>query len=253
MKRIVGVLLACICAMGTVVPASAAVSPLKGDITVSAAASLTDSFTALAKAFRVANPKVKVRLNFGSTSTLVAQIRSGAPSDVIAAADLASVAKLLTSRHVVAGPRVFARNSMAVAVKPGNPKKVKSIRDLSRLNTIAMCGKAAPCGVYASTVLARAGVIVKESNITRGVDAKATLGAVVTGDADAAIVYKSDVIAAGKAIMAVDIVASSNVKAAYGISVVRNSKNTALARAFNDFVLSEQGWKILKGFGFQKP
>ena len=65
MKRIVWVLLACICAMGTVVPASAAVSPLKGDITVSAAASLTDSFTALAKAFRTANPKVKVRLNFG--------------------------------------------------------------------------------------------------------------------------------------------------------------------------------------------
>ena len=252
MKRIVGVLLACICAMGTVAPV-AAVSPLKGEITVSAAASLTDSFTALAKAFRVANPKVKVRLNFGSTSTLVAQIRSGAPSDVIAAADLASVAKLVTSGHVVSGQRVFARNSMAISVKPGNPKKVKSIRDLSRLNTIAMCGKAAPCGVYGSTVLARAGVIVKESNITRGVDAKATLGAVVTGDADAAIVYKTDVLSAGKTAQTVEISASSNVKAAYGIAAVRGSKNGSLAKAFVDFVLSEQGWKILKGFGFQKP
>ena len=241
-----------ICAMGTVAPV-AAVSPLKGEITVSAAASLTDSFTALAKAFRVANPKVKVRLNFGSTSTLVAQIRSGAPSDVIAAADLASVAKLVTSGHVVIAPRVFARNSMAIAVKPGNPKKVKSIRDLSRLNTIAMCGKAAPCGVYGSTVLARAGVIVKESNITRGVDAKATLGAVVTGDADAAIVYKTDVLSAGKTAQTVEISASSNVKAAYGIAAVRGSKNGSLAKAFVAFVLSEQGWKILKGFGFQKP
>ena len=241
-----------ICAMGTVAPV-AAVSPLKGEITVSAAASLTDSFTALAKAFRVANPKVKVRLNFGSSSTLVAQIRSGAPSDVIAAADLASVAKLVTSGHVVIAPRVFARNSMAIAVKPGNPKKVKSIRDLSRLNTIAMCGKAAPCGVYGSTVLARAGVIVKESNITRGVDAKATLGAVVTGDADAAIVYKTDVLSAGKTAQTVEISASSNVKAAYGIAAVRGSKNGSLAKAFIDFVLSEQGWKILKGFGFQKP
>ena len=241
-----------ICAMGTVAPV-AAVSPLKGEITVSAAASLTDSFTALAKAFRVANPKVKVRLNFGSSSTLVAQIQSGAPSDVIAAADLASVAKLVTSGHVVSGQRVFARNSMAIAVKPGNPKKVKSIRDLSRLNTIAMCGKAAPCGVYASTVLARAGVIVKESNITRGVDAKATLGAVVTGDADAAIVYKTDVLSAGKIAQTVEISASSNVKAAYGIAAVRGSKNGSLAKAFVDFVLSEQGWKILKGFGFQKP
>ena len=252
MKRIIGVLLACICAMSTVAPV-AAVSPLKGEITVSAAASLTDSFTALAKAFRAVNPKVKVRLNFGSSSTLVAQIQSGAPSDVIAAADLASVEKLVISGHVVVGPRVFARNSMAIAVKPGNPKKVKSIRDLSRLNTIAMCGKAAPCGVYASTILARAGVIVKESNITRGVDAKATLGAVVTGDADAAIVFKTDVIAAGKTAQTVEISASSNVKAAYGIASIRGSKNGSLAKAFVDFVLSEQGWKILKGFGFQKP
>jgi molybdate transport system substrate-binding protein len=252
MKRTVGVLMVGICAMGTVAP-TAAVSPLKGEVTVSAAASLTDSFTALAKAFRTANPKVKVRLNFGSSSTLVAQIQAGAPSDVIAAADLASVEKLVASGHVVASPRVFARNSMAIAVKPGNPEKVKSIKDLARLKTIAMCGKAAPCGVYASSVLSRAGVVVKESNITRGVDAKATLGAVVTGDADAAIVYKTDVIAAGKSIQAVDIATASNVKAMYGIASIRGSKNGSLAKAFVDFVLSEQGWRILKGFGFQKP
>ena len=82
---------------------------------------------------------------------------------------------------------------------------------------------------------------------------KATLGAVVTGDADAAIVYKTDVIAAGKAIHVVDIASSSNVKAMYGIAAVRGSKNGSLAKAFVDFVLSEQGWTILKGFGFQKP
>ena len=252
MKRMVGVLMVGICAMGTVAPAAAS-SSLKGEVTVSAAASLTDSFTALAKAFRAANPKVKVRLNFGSSSTLVAQIQAGAPSDVIASADLSSAEKLVASGHVVAAPRVFARNSMAIAVKPGNPEKVKSIKDLARLKTIAMCGKAAPCGVYASTVLSRAGVVVIEGNITRGVDAKATLGAVVTGDADAAIVYKTDVIAAGKSIQAVDIATASNVKAMYGIASIRGSKIGSLARAFVDFVLSEQGWRILKGFGFQKP
>jgi molybdate transport system substrate-binding protein len=252
MKRTVGVLMVGICAMGTVAP-TAAVSPLKGEVTVSAAASLTDSFTALAKAFRTANPKVKVRLNFGSSSTLVAQIQAGAPSDVIAAADLVSVERLVASGNVVAAPRVFARNSLSIAVKSGNPEKVKSIEDLARLKTIAMCGKAAPCGVYASAALSRAGVVVKESNITRGVDAKATLGAVVTGDADAAIVYKTDVIAAGKSIQAVDIATASNVKAMYGIASIRGSKNGSLAKAFVDFVLSEQGWRILKGFGFQKP
>jgi molybdate transport system substrate-binding protein len=207
----------------------------------------------LAKAFRTANPKVKVRLNFGSSSTLVAQIQAGAPSDVIAAADLVSVERLVASGNVVAAPRVFARNSLSIAVKSGNPEKVKSIEDLARLKTIAMCGKAAPCGVYASAALSRAGVVVKESNITRGVDAKATLGAVVTGDADAAIVYKTDVIAAGKSIQAVDIATASNVKAMYGIASIRGSKNGSLAKAFVDFVLSEQGWRILKGFGFQKP
>ena len=252
MKRMVGVLMVGICAMGTVAPVAAA-SPQKGEVTVSAAASLTDSFTALAKAFRVANPKVKVRLNFGSSSTLVAQIQAGAPSDVIAAADLSSVERLVASGNVVADPRVFARNNMAIAVKPGNPEKVKSIKDLARLKTIALCGKTVPCGVYASTVLARTGVAINESNITRGVDAKATLGAVVTGDADAAIVYKTDVIAAGKSIHTVEIAASSNVKAAYGIASIRGSKNGSLAKAFVDFVLSEQGWRILKGFGFQKP
>jgi molybdate transport system substrate-binding protein len=252
MKRMVGVLMVGICAMGTVAPAAAS-SSLKGEVTVSAAASLTDSFTALAKAFRTANPKVKVRLNFGSSSTLVAQIQAGAPSDVIASADLSSAEILVASGNVVAAPRVFARNSMAIAVKPGNPEKVKSIKDLARLKTIAMCGKAAPCGVYASTVLSRAGVVVIEGNITRGVDAKATLGAVVTGDADAAIVYKTDVIAAGKSIQAVDIATASNVKAMYGIASIRGSKNGSLAKAFVDFVLSEQGWRILKGFGFQKP
>jgi molybdate transport system substrate-binding protein len=252
MKRTVGVLMVGICAMGTVAPAAAS-SSLRGEITVSAAASLTDSFTALAKEFRAANPKVKVRLNFGSSSTLVAQIQSGAPSDVIAAADFASVEKLVAGGSVVADPRVFARNSMAIAVKPGNPEKVKSINDLARLRTISLCGKTVPCGVYASTVLARSGVDIKESNITRGADVKATLGAVVTGDADAAIVYKTDVIAAGKSIHAVDIAASSNVKAMYGIASIRGSKNGSLAKAFIDFVLSEQGWRILKVFGFQKP
>jgi len=246
------VLMVGICAMGTVAPAAAS-SSLKGEVTVSAAASLTDSFTALAKAFRAANHKVKVRLNFGSSSTLVAQIQAGAPSDVIAAADLASVERLVASGNVVAAPRVFARNSLSIAVKPGNPEKVKSINDLARLRTISLCGKNVPCGVYASTVLARSGVNIKESNITRGADVKATLGAVVTGDADAAIVYKTDVIAAGKSIQAVDIATASNVKAAYGIASIRGSKNGSLAKAFVDFVLSEQGWRILKGFGFQKP
>ena len=136
------------------------VSKLKGDLTISAATSLTDAFAELAKQFRKVNKGVKVRLNFGSSSTLVAQIQSGAPSDVMASADLTNLEKLVASGEVVVTPKVFARNTMVIAVKPGNPKSVRSVADLASFPFIALCGKTVPCGVYASSVLTRAGVVI---------------------------------------------------------------------------------------------
>ena len=229
------------------------VSKLKGDLTISAATSLTDAFTELAKQFRKVNKGVKVRLNFGSSSTLLTQIQSGAPSDIMASADLTNLEKLVASGNVVVTPKVFARNTMAIAVKPGNPKSVRSVADLASLSFIALCGKTVPCGVYASSVLTRAGVVIAESKVTRGIDVKATLSAVANGDADAAIVYKTDVLAAKKTVVGIDIPSAQNVKAMYGIAPIRGSKNPANAKAFIDFVLSEQGWQILKSFGFQRP
>ena len=183
------------------------VSKLKGDLTISAATSTTDAFTQLAKQFRKVNKGVKVRLNFGSSSTLVAQIQSGAPSDIMASADLTNLEKLVASGNVVVTPKVFARNTMVIA----------------------------------------------ESKVTRGIDVKATLSAVANGDADAAIVYKTDVSAAKKTVVGIDIPNIQNVKAMYGIAPIRGSKNPANAKAFIDFVLSEQGWQILKSFGFERP
>jgi len=229
------------------------VSKLKGDLTISAATSLTDAFTELAKQFRKVNKGVKVRLNFGSSSTLIAQVQSGAPSDIMASADLTNLEKLVASGNVVVTPKVFARNTMAIAVKPGNPKSVRSVADLASLSFIALCGKTVPCGVYASSVLTRAGVVIAESKVTRGIDVKATLSAVANGDADAAIVYKTDVLAAKKTVVGIDIPSTQNVKSMYGIAPIRGSKNPANAKAFIDFVLSEQGWQILKSFGFQRP
>ena len=229
------------------------VSKLKGDLTISAATSTTDAFTQLAKQFRKVNKGVKVRLNFGSSSTLVAQIQSGAPSDVMASADLTNLEKLVASGEVVVTPKVFARNTMVIAVKPGNPKSVRSVADLASFPFIALCGKTVPCGVYASSVLTKAGVVIAESKVTRGIDVKATLSAVANGDADAAIVYKTDVSAAKKTVVGIDIPNAQNVKAMYGIAPIRGSKNPANAKAFIDFVLSEQGWQILKSFGFERP
>ncbi len=179
--------------LGTALAGPSIDSPkLRGDLTISAATSLTDVFTELAIQFRTVNEGVKVRLNFGSSSTLGAQIQSGAPSDIMASADLTNVEKLVASGNVVVEPQVFARNTMAIAVKPGNPKSVRSVADLAALPFVALCGKTVPCGVYASSVLTRADVVIGESKVTRGIDVKATLSAVANGDADAAIVYKTD-------------------------------------------------------------
>ena len=226
---------------------------LRGTVTVSAAASLTDALDGLVAAFLKAHPGVRVRTNVGSTSALVAQIESGAPADVFASADLASQDRLVQSGYVVAAPRIFARNTMQIAVKPGNPLGVRGLADLPNLGTVALCGRTVPCGAYAATLLARAKVDLPEGMVTRGADAKATLGAVSAGDADAALVYATDVRAAGRSVTGVAIPRGSNVVAVYGISVLRGSRNRAAAQAFVDFVLSSTGTRILASHGFLAP
>lgn len=222
-------------------------------ITVSAAASLSKAYAELGKQFEKASPSIKVRFNFASTSSLVSQIQSGAPTDVLATADLISFDKLLASGSVVKSPKVFARNSMQLIVKRSNPLGISSVSDLAKASVVSLCAKTVPCGVYAATVLSRYGVVIAESKITRGVDATATLNAVSTGDADAAIVYATDAMATKKSVLAIAIPASKNVKASYGIAVIQGSKNSKQAEAFVQFVLSPAGLKVLKSFGFLAP
>jgi molybdate transport system substrate-binding protein len=222
-------------------------------ITVSAAASLSKAYTELGKQFEKANPSIRVRFNFASTSSLVSQIQSGAPTDVFAAADVSSLNKLQASGNVGKTSKVFARNSMQLVVKRSNPRGISSVADLAKASVVSLCAKTVPCGLYAATVLSRYGVVIGESKITRGVDATATLNAVSTGDADAAIVYATDALSARKSVAVVTIPESKNVKVSYGIAVVRGSKNSKQAEAFVQFVLSPAGQKVLKTFGFLAP
>jgi molybdate transport system substrate-binding protein len=222
-------------------------------ITVSAAASLSKAYTELGKQFEKTNPSVRVRFNFASTSSLVSQIQSGAPTDVFAAADLTSFDKLLASGNVVKSPKVFARNSMQLIVKRSNPLGISSVTDLAKASVVSLCAKTVPCGVYAATVLSRYGVVIAESKTTRGVDATATLNAVSTGDADAAIVYATDALSAKKSVSIISIPVGKNVTAMYGIGTIRGSKNSKQAEAFVQFVLSPAGQKVLKTFGFLAP
>jgi molybdate transport system substrate-binding protein len=224
-----------------------------GDITVSAAASLTEPFVALGRQFRKRHPQVRVRFNFASTSSLVAQIQNGAPVDVFASADMASQDRLALSGNIVNSPQVFARNTMRIAVKPGNPLSVRGLSDLPGAGIVALCNATVPCGIYASTVLGLAKVTLPAATITRGVDAKATLAAVSIGDADAAIVYTTDVLSAGRRVQGVVIPPAQNVRAMYGISLVRGTTERAAAQAFMRHVLSPEGRKTLSAFGFLAP
>ncbi len=228
-------------------------SELSGTITVSAASSLRSSFTEIGKAFRIKHPRVKVRFNFGSSSTLAGQIASGAPADVVALADTATMDKLANSGALGSTPKIFARNSMAIAVKRGNPQKVAGIADLSRVGVVSLCVQSAPCGVYAQMVLSRSGVTIRESKVTRGVDALATLSQVVNGDAQAALVYDTDGRAAGKSVVLVTIPRPANVAAMYPIAVVKGSRQTPIARAFVEFVMSSAGQSVLVSQGFARP
>jgi molybdate transport system substrate-binding protein len=226
---------------------------LSGTITVSAASSLTEAFTKMATDFEKANPGTTVTPNFAASSALVTQIQGGAPADVFASADGTNMQKLVSGGQVTAEPTVFAANALTIVVKPGNPKHVKSLADLTKLGVVSLCADAVPCGKYAEQALSQDGVTIPPEEITKGADVKTTLAAVTTGDADAAIVYTTDAKAAGATVQAVKIPAWLNVYAIYPIAPIAASTNPNLAAAFVQYTVSSAGQKTLQSFGFLPP
>lgn len=223
-----------------------------GAITVSAAASLTTAFETIGENFRKANPGVTgVTFNFDGSSTLVTQIQGGAPADGFASADEKNMAKLTDADLVDGTPQVFARNQLIIVVKQGNPKRIETLADLATAGTISLCGAEVPCGKYADEILAAANVTIPTDKITRGQNVKATFAAVAEGDADAGIVYVTDVI--GDKVEGVKIPDAQNAFATYPIGVVKASKNPATMRAFIAYLLSPAGQDVMKANGFLPP
>lgn len=233
-------------------PAPAATTPAPtGTITVFAAASLTGTFTELGKQFQAANPGTTVRFSFGASSTLAQQILAGAPADVFASASAATMAQV-TAGGDATGPVTFATNTAEIAVAPASTGKVTSVADLARSGVkVALCQPQVPCGAIAATVFKTAGVTVKP--VTLGLDVKATLAYVSSGEADAAVVYVTDVRAAGSKVRGVTIPAAQNASTAYPIVTVKASKNAALAARFQAYVLSADGQRVLSAAGFSGP
>ena len=221
-------------------------------ITVFATSSLTGAFTELGNAFMAEYPDSEVTLNFAASSELVAQINEGAPADVFAAADLSNMAKLTDASNNASEPVVFATNVAQIIVAPGNPLGITGVADLADEDlVVVVCAPEVPCGTYASMIFDNAGVAVTPKSFEENV--KAVVAKVTLGEADAGIVYATDVAAAGDAAAGVDIPADINVVAQYPIAVTKEATNAEGAQTFIDFVTSAQGQQILASYGFLAP
>jgi molybdate transport system substrate-binding protein len=231
---------------------SAKTGSLHGSITVFAAASLTATFTELAKKFEAANPGVSVQTSFAGSSDLVAQIIAGAPADVFASADTATMAKLTAASLVAGEPTNFATNVLEVAVPPKNPAAVRSFADLARPGTkTVICASVVPCGAATLALEKSAGVVlspVSEENSVTDV-----LGKVSSGEADAGVVYVTDVKGAGSSVRGIAIPRAEQSVNTYPIAVVKGAANPTTARAFDRFVSGPVGRSVLAAAGFGAP
>ena len=222
------------------------------ELVVSAAASLTDAFGAMADAWEQRRPEVDVTLNLAGSSTLAVQVVEGAPVDVFASADSAQMARVGDAGLLADEPRIFARNELVVVVPAGNPARIEGLDDFAREELLlGLCAAAVPCGSLAREALRSAGV--EPSIDTAEPDVRALLTKVAVGELDAGIVYATDLTAAGDAVEAVPIPSAVNVTARYPIAVLRDVPHPDAARAFVDFVLSERGRAILREHGFGLP
>ena len=223
-----------------------------GRLTVFAAASLTDAFEEIGTDFTAAHPEVEVTFNFGSSATLATQIIEGAPADVVASAspqhmDALAAADLLADRAVD-----FAGNRLAIAVEAGNPLEITTLRDLERPDvTLVLADVAVPAGQYAREMLDAQGLVVSPASLE--VDVRAVLARVALGEADAGIVYASDITAAADRVDGVTIPPEVNVRATYPIAALASAADPATAQAFVDHVVSPQGQDVLRQHGFDAP
>lgn len=222
-------------------------SSLEGSITVLAGSSLTKGFTALGREFEAAHPGTKITFSFGSSSDLETQIEQGAPADVFASADQKNMDKLVGAKGNGGAPVDFAKNKLEIAVEKGNPKQVTTLADLAKSGVVVvLCDPSVPCGKFADQVLANAKVTLTPKS--REASVKATLSKVELGEADAAIVYVSDVASSGK-VDGVQIPDDVNVVTTLPIVTLKDSKNTALGQAWVDFVIAHTN-ELVATYGF---
>ncbi|MCX5400815.1 molybdate ABC transporter substrate-binding protein [Streptomyces sp. NBC_00102] len=234
-------------------PASADATPkLSGTVTVFAAASLKESFTTLGADFEKAHPGTKVTFNFGGSDSLAAGITGGAPADVFAAASAKTMAIVTDANDAAGTPTTFVRNQLEIATLPGNPDKVATLADLTDSGLkVVLCDKTVPCGAAAQKALDAAKL--KLTPVSYEQDVTSALTKVELKEADAAVVYKTDVKAAGDKVEGVEFPESADAINDYPIALLKDAPNAEAAKAFIELVRSAEGQQVLTGAGFIKP
>jgi molybdate transport system substrate-binding protein len=238
-------------ASGVSASASSSAKPT-GTLVVFAATSLTDAFDKIGTQFQQANPGVTVKFNYNGSSSLATQITQAAPADVFASASPTNMKTVTDQGLASTTPEIFTRNQGEIMVEAGNPAHITSLANLANPAVkVVTCAPAVPCGALATTVFKNADVTVKpvsqEQNVG-GVVTKVTLG-----EADAGIVYVTDVKANGGKTTGVAIPADQNTITDYPIAEVKGAPNPTAAAAFISYVLGPDGQQVLKSFGFMPP
>ncbi|AVH61288.1 MULTISPECIES: molybdate ABC transporter substrate-binding protein [Streptomyces] len=225
---------------------------ISGTVTVFAAASLKESFTTLGKEFEKDHPGTKVTFSFGGSDTLAASITGGAPADVFAAASPRTMAIVTDKKDTATAPVTFVRNQLEIATLPGNPDKVASLKDLTKSGLkVVLCDKTVPCGAAAQKALDAGGL--KLTPVSYEQDVKSALIKVELKEADAAVVYQTDVKAAGDKVEGVAFPESAKAVNDYPIALLRDAPNADAAKAFIELVKSAEGQKVLTEAGFLTP
>jgi len=237
------------CAPGTGTGSPDAAGASRGEITVLAAASLTGTLDEIADDFEAREPGATVTVSYGGSSALAQQIVAGSPVDVFLSASSTTMRTVTDAGLVEDEPVTFARNALEIAVPVGNPGHVGSLDDLAATGvSVALCAPEVPCGALAATVLADDGVQLAPATLEP--DVKSALTKVELGEVDAALVYRTDVVAAGDAVEGVEIGGTDSPTTTYEAARLRDAPDPALADAFVEHVLSTEGRDVLAAAGF---
>ncbi|RII20383.1 Molybdate-binding periplasmic protein precursor [Streptomyces sp. YIM 130001] len=221
----------------------------KTQLTVLAASSLTDVFATAGAAYEKDHPGTKVKFSFAGSQELAAQVEQGAPADALVTADTKTMDGLTSD---TGKPSVIAKNRLVIAVGKGNPKKVKTLDDLAESqNKVVLAASEVPVGRYSKEILDAQKIKVKP--VSQEPNVRAVLSKVELGEADAGLVYKTDVTAAEGKAEAVDIPDAQNAIASYPAATLKASKNTDAAAEFVKWLSSDEAQKILGDAGFQQP